>query len=145
MDILPDYFDFEHSRLGFACPCNSRNGPFIARRGIRTCSPRQWSQRRKSSCGHILPNTFGYVIVRATLLIPAYILGEVALSFLGVGIQEPIPSWGNMLSAAQSVRVLTEFTWALAPGFFLFLAVLAFNFLGDGLRDALDPRSRITQ
>ena len=91
--------------------------------------------------GHILPNTFGYVIVRATLLIPAYILGEVALSFLGVGIQEPIPSWGNMLSSAQSVRVLTEFTWALAPGFFLFLAVLAFNFLGDGLRDALDPRS----
>jgi peptide/nickel transport system permease protein len=91
--------------------------------------------------GHILPNTFGYVIVRATLLIPAYILGEVALSFLGVGIQEPIPSWGNMLSAAQSVRVLTEFTWALAPGFFLFVAVLAFNFLGDGLRDALDPRT----
>jgi ABC-type dipeptide/oligopeptide/nickel transport system permease subunit len=91
--------------------------------------------------GHILPNTFGYVIVRATLLIPAYILGEVALSFLGVGIQEPIASWGNMLSAAQSVRVLKEFTWALTPGFFLFLAVLAFNFLGDGLRDALDPRT----
>jgi peptide/nickel transport system permease protein len=91
--------------------------------------------------GHILPNTFGYVIVRATLLIPAYILGEVALSFLGVGIQEPIASWGNMLSAAQSVRVLKEFTWALTPGFFLFVTVLAFNFLGDGLRDALDPRT----
>ncbi len=91
--------------------------------------------------GHILPNTFGYVIVRATLLIPAYILGEVALSFLGVGIQEPVPSWGNMLSATQNLRVLQQFTWALAPGFFLFVAVLAFNFLGDGLRDALDPRS----
>ncbi|MCI0446687.1 ABC transporter permease [bacterium] len=91
--------------------------------------------------GHILPNTFGYVIVRATLLVPAYILGEVTLSFLGVGVQEPVPSWGNMLSAAQSLRVLQEFTWILAPGFFLFVAVLAFNFLGDGLRDALDPRS----
>jgi peptide/nickel transport system permease protein len=91
--------------------------------------------------GHILPNTFGYVIVRATLLIPAYILGEVALSFLGVGVQEPVPSWGNMLSAAQNLRALQEFSWILAPGFFLFVVVLAFNFLGDGLRDALDPRS----
>ena len=91
--------------------------------------------------GHILPNTFGYVIVRGTLLVPAYILGEVALSFLGVGVQEPVPSWGNMLSAAQSLRVLQEFSWILAPGFFLFVAVLAFNFLGDGLRDALDPRA----
>ena len=94
--------------------------------------------------GHILPNTFGYVIVRATLLIPAYILGEVALSFLGVGVQEPVPSWGNMLSSAQSLRVLQDFTWILAPGFFLFVVVLAFNFLGDGLRDAFlirDPKS----
>jgi ABC-type dipeptide/oligopeptide/nickel transport system permease subunit len=89
---------------------------------------------------HILPNTLGYVIVRATLLIPAYILGEVALSFLGVGIQEPVPSWGNMLSASQSLRVLQQFTWSLIPGFFLFLTVLAYNFLGDGLRDALDPK-----
>lgn len=89
---------------------------------------------------HILPNTMGYVIVRATLLIPAYILGEVALSFLGVGVQEPAASWGNMLSASQSLRVLQQFTWSLTPGFFLFLTVLAYNFLGDGLRDALDPK-----
>jgi peptide/nickel transport system permease protein len=89
---------------------------------------------------HILPNTMGYVIVRATLLIPAYILGEVALSFLGVGVQEPSPSWGNMLSTAQNLRVLQQFTWTLAPGAFLFFTVLAFNFLGDGLRDALDPK-----
>lgn len=91
---------------------------------------------------HILPNTIGYVLVRATLLIPAYILGEVALSFLGVGVQEPIPSWGNMLTAAQNLRVLQQFTWTLAPGFLIFLTVLAYNFLGDGLRDALDPRRR---
>lgn len=89
---------------------------------------------------HILPNTFGYVIVRASLLIPAYILGEVALSFLGVGVQEPIPSWGNMLAAAQNLYVLQQFAWTLAPGFFIFVTVLAFNFFGDGLRDALDPR-----
>jgi peptide/nickel transport system permease protein len=89
---------------------------------------------------HILPNTLGYVIVRATLIVPFYILGEVALSFLGVGVQEPVPSWGNMLSAAQSLRVLQQFRWILSPGFFLFVTVLAYNFLGDGLRDALDPK-----
>ena len=86
---------------------------------------------------HILPNTTGYVIVRATLLIPAYILAEVTLSYLGIGIQEPAASWGNMLSAAQELRVLEQFSWVLAPGFFLFLTVLGFNFLGDGLRQSL--------
>ena len=89
---------------------------------------------------HILPNTLSFVIVAATVSIPGYILGEVALSFLGVGITEPVASWGNMLKQAQSVRVLTSFPWLLAPGFVIFMSVLAFNFLGDGLRDALDPR-----
>jgi len=89
---------------------------------------------------HILPNTASFVIVAATLSVPGYILGEVALSFLGAGIQEPVASWGNMLQQAQSLRVLESFPWILAPGVFIFLTVLAFNFLGDGLRDALDPR-----
>jgi peptide/nickel transport system permease protein len=89
---------------------------------------------------HILPNTLSFVIVAATISIPGYILGEVALSFLGVGIAEPAASWGNMLKQAQSVRVLASFPWILAPGYAIFLTVLAFNFLGDGLRDALDPR-----
>ncbi|MDP2983909.1 MAG: ABC transporter permease [Candidatus Latescibacter sp.] len=89
---------------------------------------------------HILPNTLSFVIVAATISIPGYILGEVALSFLGVGIAEPTASWGNMLKQAQSIRVLTSFSWILAPGYAIFLTVLAFNFLGDGLRDALDPR-----
>ena len=89
---------------------------------------------------HILPNTLSFVIVAATVSVPGYILGEVALSFLGVGITEPVASWGNMLKQAQSVRVLTSFPWILAPGYVIFLTVLAFNFLGDGLRDALDPR-----
>ncbi len=89
---------------------------------------------------HILPNTLSFVIVAATVSIPGYILGEVALSFLGVGIAEPVASWGNMLKQAQSVRVLTSFPWIITPGYVIFLTVLAYNFLGDGLRDALDPR-----
>jgi peptide/nickel transport system permease protein len=90
---------------------------------------------------HILPNTLSYVIVAATLAIPGYILGEVFLSFLGVGVQEPSASWGNMLNQARSLRVLTSFPWLLwAPGIAIFLTVMSFNFLGDGLRDALDPR-----
>lgn len=89
----------------------------------------------------ILPNTISIMIVRATLTIPYYILGEVALSFLGVGIQEPEASWGNMLSTAQNVRYLTDYPWIVASGFFIFAAVLAFNVFGDGLRDAADPRT----
>ena len=93
---------------------------------------------------HILPNTMSFVIVAATVAIPGYILGEVFLSFLGVGVQEPSASWGNMLNQARSLRALTSFPWLLwAPGIAIFLTVMAFNFFGDGLRDALDPR-RVT-
>lgn len=90
---------------------------------------------------HILPNTFSYVIVAATLSVPYYILGEVVLSFLGVGIQEPNASWGNMLTAAQNTDYLQHYPWLLAPGAAIFVTVLAFNFLGDGLRDAADTKS----
>jgi peptide/nickel transport system permease protein len=90
---------------------------------------------------HILPNTMSYVIVAATLSIPYYILGEVVLSFLGVGIQEPDASWGIMLSAAQNTEYLQRYPWLLAPGAAIFITVLAFNFLGDGLRDAADTKS----
>ena len=89
---------------------------------------------------HILPNTTSFLIVAATTAVPGYILGEVTLSFLGIGIQEPQASWGNMLTDAQSVRVLKSFPWMLVPGFFIFVTVLAYNFLGDGLADALNPR-----
>lgn len=90
---------------------------------------------------HVLPNTMSYVIISATIAIPGYILGEVALSFLGVGIQEPAVSWGNMLDQARSLSILRNFPWLmLAPGGAIFLTVMAFNFLGDGLRDALDPK-----
>ena len=77
----------------------------------------------------------------ATVAVPGFILAEVVLSFLGVGVQPPAASWGNMLNAARSQRVLTSFPWMLlAPGGAILLTVMAFNFFGDGLRDALDPR-----
>lgn len=82
---------------------------------------------------HILPNTYRFVIIRATLLIPFYILSEIALSFLGLGIQEPDASWGNMLQYSQSIKVLSSFPWMLIPGLFLFVTVLSFNFFGDFL------------
>jgi peptide/nickel transport system permease protein len=90
---------------------------------------------------HIIPGTFSYVIVGATLSVPYYILGEVVLSYLAVGIQEPEASWGNMLNAAQNTEYLTNYPWLLAPGGAIFITVLAFNFLGDGLRDAVDTKS----
>ncbi|MGC9942941.1 MAG: ABC transporter permease [Verrucomicrobiota bacterium] len=89
---------------------------------------------------HILPNTFSYVIVAATLSVPYYILGEVDLSYLGVGIQEPSASWGLMLNAAQNIDYMRNYPWLLAPGAAIFVTVLAFNFLGDGLRDAADTK-----
>jgi len=89
---------------------------------------------------HVLPNTAGYVIVSATLSIPGYILGESALSLLGLGIMEPTPSWGNMLQKAMDIVQLQQHPWVLWPGLFIFLAVMAFNMVGDGLRDALDPQ-----
>ncbi|MBC7121957.1 MAG: ABC transporter permease, partial [Pseudothermotoga sp.] len=90
---------------------------------------------------HVLPNTTTYLIVNATLRIPGYILGEAGLSFLGLGIREPQASWGLMLAQAQDVYVITKAPWLLIPGVFIFITVLAFNFVGDALRDALDPRS----
>jgi len=90
---------------------------------------------------HVIPSTLGYTIVAATLSIPGFILGESALSLLGLGIQEPNASWGNLLAEAQNVQSIARFPWILAPGMFIFVAIVAFNFLGDYLRDVLDPRS----
>ncbi|UCD57520.1 MAG: ABC transporter permease [Candidatus Hydrogenedentota bacterium] len=89
---------------------------------------------------HVLPNTLSYVIVAVTLSIPGYILGESALSLIGVGIQEPYASWGNLLSEAMNIGEIKFHPWILIPGLFIFISVMAFNFLGDGLRDAFDPR-----
>ena len=90
---------------------------------------------------HILPNTLSYAIVSVTVSIPGYILGESALSLIGLGIQEPYASWGNLLSAAMSIAEIRFHPWVLIPGIYIFVTVMCFNFLGDGLRDAFDPRS----
>lgn len=91
----------------------------------------------------VLPNLVAPVIVYATLIIPTNIVAESALSFLGVGIQEPQASWGKMISSATRYVSFGAAWWYMFyPGLFLFLTVLGFNLLGDGLRDALDPRTR---
>ncbi len=90
---------------------------------------------------HMLPNAFSHIIVVATLAIPGMILAETALSFLGLGIQPPQISWGALLKQAQLVSVLLQQPWLLIPAFFVIAAVLTFNFVGDGLRDAVDPFS----
>ena len=89
---------------------------------------------------HILPNVVSPIIVATTLSVGAMILLESVLSFLGLGIQPPIPSWGNMLTNAQELATRAP-ALAVWPGAIIFVTVMAFNFLGDGLQDALDPRS----
>ncbi len=90
---------------------------------------------------HILPNAMGPIIVSATLQIGGVILAESALSYLGLGIQPPTPSWGNMLQDAQNFTIMLKAWWyPLFPGLMILITVLCFNFVGDGLRDALDPK-----
>lgn len=90
---------------------------------------------------HILPNALGPIIVSATLGVGGVILSESALSYLGLGIQPPTPSWGNMLQDAQNLDIMLNSWWyPLFPGFMILFTVLAFNFVGDGLRDAFDPQ-----
>ncbi len=90
---------------------------------------------------HVLPNILGPLIVAETLTIPAYISYEAFLSFIGLGVNPPTPSWGAMI--AEGSRTISSYPYqALFPAIALFLIMFAFNFLGDGLRDALDPRMR---
>lgn len=90
---------------------------------------------------HVIPNVLGVVIVYATLGIATGILSEAGLSYLGLGVRQPQPSWGNILAAAQSLRSLRLHWWLwVPPGILVFLTILSINFVGDGLRDALDPK-----
>ena len=93
---------------------------------------------------HMLPSTATYLIVAASLAIPGFILGESGLSFIGRGIREPYSSWGLMLNDVTQggFSSFTDRPWVLIPGFFIVLAILSWNFLGDGLRDAFDPKKR---
>jgi peptide/nickel transport system permease protein len=94
---------------------------------------------------HVLPNAMGPIIVAATMGVAGAILSESGLSFFGLGVQPPAASWGNMLTNAQELNTMVNAPWkALYPGAMIFVTVLCYNFLGDGLRDALDPRLKNT-
>jgi len=88
---------------------------------------------------HLLPSFMSHIIVSLTLSVPGMILGETALSFLGLGLRAPITSWGVLLKEAQNVQAVAFHPWLLTPVMFVIITVLAFNFVGDGLRDAADP------
>jgi peptide/nickel transport system permease protein len=90
---------------------------------------------------HLLPNTLSHVLVVATLSVPGMILGETALSFLGLGIRPPMVSWGVLMSDMQSLRVFLTQPWLITPAAFVVSVIIAYNFLGDGIRDAADPFS----
>jgi len=92
---------------------------------------------------HLYPNTLSHVLVILTLTIPAIILAEAFLSFLGIGIQEPLVSWGMLMKNAQNLQTLGLFPWVMSPVIFIIAAVLGFNFMGDGLRDAADPYATV--
>ena len=87
----------------------------------------------------MLPNFMSYLIVALTLAVPGMILGETALSFLGLGIRAPAVSWGVLLERSGNLNAIQLYPWMVSPVLFVVVTVLAFNFLGDGLRDAADP------
>jgi peptide/nickel transport system permease protein len=104
--------------------------------------PREWSPQQVFIGRHMVPNFLSHIIATSTLAIPAMIINETALSFLGLGIRPPAISWGVLLQEAQNIQTLALAPWLLVPGVVVIVAVLAFNLVGDGLRDAADPYGR---
>jgi peptide/nickel transport system permease protein len=97
------------------------------------------ASRRRQLRRHVIPSVLGFAAINASLSIPGYILGESALSLLGLGIQEPAASWGNLLSQAMDPQNILHYPWVLIPGIFISIAVMSFNFIGDYCRDYPDP------
>jgi len=91
---------------------------------------------------HLLPSFLSYIIVDITISFPWMILGETSMSFLGLGLREPSVSWGVLLYSAQNIQTIAHMPWLLISGIFVIVSVIAFNFVGDGLRDAADPYSK---
>ncbi|MEC4813777.1 MAG: ABC transporter permease [Scytonema sp. PMC 1069.18] len=122
----------------------------VIRGQVLSLKEREYVQAAKAMGGkplyiilrHVLPQTATYIIISATLAVPGFIAAEAVLSLIGLGIQQPDPSWGNMLSLATNASILVLQPWLIwPPALLIILTVLSFNLLGDGLRDALDPRS----
>jgi peptide/nickel transport system permease protein len=88
---------------------------------------------------HMLPSLASHIIASVTLAVPMMIIAETSLSFLGLGLQPPAISWGVLLQEAQNIRTIVQAPWLFSPAVLIIVAVLAFNFVGDGLRDAADP------
>lgn len=104
----------------------------------KLCGASEWRIMTK----HLLPGFMSHIVVALSLAVPSMILGETALSFLGLGLRPPITSWGVLLKEAQNIQAVALHPWLLTPVIFVIITVLAFNFMGDGLRDAADPYAR---
>ena len=129
--------------LGWPAVCRLVRGNALSlrERDFVTAARAAGAGTTRTAFRHILPNTMGEIIVAGTFGVAAAILTEAGLSFLGLGVQPPMASWGNMLIDAQSLTILESMPWLwLPPGLMIALSVLSINFVGDGLRDALDPR-----
>lgn len=132
------------SMIGWTSLAREVRGKFLSLRGedfvtaARLDGLSDWEVIRK----HMVPSFSSHIIASLTLAVPLMILAETSLSFLGIGLQPPIISWGTLLKEAQNIRTIIEAPWLLiAPGTTIVIAVLALNFLGDGLRDAADPHA----
>lgn len=132
--------------LGWPALARLVRGQFLALRGLEfvLAARATGASDARVVLRHLLPNALAPVLVAATFGVANAILVEAALSFLGLGVQPPTPSWGNMLTDAQSLTVLERMPWLwVPPGFMILISVLSINFIGDGLRDALDPGLRM--
>lgn len=132
--------------LGWPALARLVRGQFLALRGLEfvLAARATGASDTRVVLRHVLPNALAPVLVAATFGVANAILIEAALSFLGLGVQPPTPSWGNMLTDAQSLTVLERMPWLwVPPGFMILTSVLSINFIGDGLRDALDPSLRL--